>query len=254
MVAAFPFLFATLLFAGYGCKSAPREVKQTYFKKLHEVSFFDLMIRRPLWRGADPDAGPGGSDYRSDPLPDERLDCRPARELLADIGLDDVQRCLAGVNQAVTVVYRLERDPVPFLYLDDPEDAPACLRERVEKIPVPREIFFFSNEEGRLRCYSSRLNVEANSLLSLKLPIKKVGVRIDFPLEQPPKNSDQTAWLLFSWILTPFWGDEKGALRAKVVPDSICRTCFTEKAMITPSDPPPVLWPKTAPSHAPRAR
>ena len=100
------------------CSSAP---KNDHF--LHKIIVNNIHFRRPAGPGADPSGGPGGTDYRSDPAPDARLDCRPAAELFNGIDIKAVRECLSDKTTATPVSYRLRREAVPKLVLnvDEPE-------------------------------------------------------------------------------------------------------------------------------------
>jgi hypothetical protein len=211
--------------------------------ELHQLIPYSLKIRRPPGPGADPKVGPGGTDYTSHPLPDAKFDCETPTFLFSELKLDQVLQCVEDVKEASFVHYRLKRVPVPYLELQNPEDAPACLRTALPRIPVPREIFFESNDEGRVLCYSARLNIEANETAGLKLPTHRLDVRVDFPILAFPTTDDETRMLLLSWALAPFWNENMRSLSAHIVPDALCNACLGEKNRLKPKDPTPVPWP-----------
>ncbi len=224
-----------------GCKSASSRANARVVHPLRKISFYNVRVRRPAGPGADPQAGPGGTDYRSSPRPDSVLDCREPGVLISSVSLGGLSSCLASIQSPVEVLYRLERLPEPYLELEDPEDAPKCLAGKLPRILLPREIFFPSDEEGQLSCYSARLALEADEALGVRLPIAKAALKLELPLKKPPAGEEQARRLLFAWIYSMFLED--GVVRAHVVPDSICRQCFTEKEMLGPFDPEPMPWP-----------
>lgn len=218
----------------------PRQVSEY---RLHKIIPYTLRMRRPPGPGANPKAGPGGADYHSDPLPDAHFDCEGAAWLFRELKLDQVRSCLAPLK-SISVLYRVKWLPTPYLELDLSDDTPACLKSVLAAIPVPREIFFQSNEDGRLECYSSRLQIESNEIAGFKMPIKKTSVKVDFPLVQPPKDDDETRALLLTWALTPFWDRADGTLVSHLVPSQICTACLGEKTKLGPTDPEPQTWPQ----------
>ncbi len=208
---------------------------------------YTMKVRRPPGEGADPKVGPGGEDYSSKPLPDARFDCQSPAWLFSEMPLDKIRSCLAGIKEPIELHYRLERYASPFLKLaiKDPEATPACLIEVLGKIPVPREIVFQSNEEGRLECYSSRLNVAANQKSGVRLPTHRldVVVNLPLPLESMPADDHKTMMLLLSWALSPYWDKDPPSLEAHLMPEAICNVCLGEKEKLKQSDPVQELWP-----------
>lgn len=244
----------------HGRKTTPSSGKPIREHALKQLIPYTLKIRRPTSPGADPKAGPGGTDYQSDPLPDENFDCREVSWLFREIDLVEARACLAVLSAPPTpdseqaakkpishLLFTVRWLPVPELELDasgfDEGSAANCLKKVLSHLPVPREIFFQSNEGDRLACYSSRLAVEANEIAGFKLPIKKTALRVELPLKPLPKDDAETRMLLMTWALTPFWNREKNTLAAHLVPDGICRRCLGEKTMLGPTDPAPVPWP-----------
>ena len=219
-----------------GLRTAPRHEHQ-----ISHLIPYTLRVRRPPGPGADPRVGPGGTDYTSHPLPSANLDCETARELFANLDLAGLRTCLSSLKSSVR--YRLKRVDAPALELEGPEHAPACLNALLPSIPVPREIFFQSEDEERLLCYSSRLDIEANELAGFKVPSHRLDVRLDFPLLAPPKDDDETRRLLLSWAITPFWNETTSELPSHIVTDEVCRACLGEKNMIKPQDGPQASWP-----------
>jgi len=224
------------------CSSAP---KNDHF--LHKIIVNNIHFRRPAGPGADPSGGPGGTDYRSDPAPDARLDCRPAAELFNGIDIKAVRECLSDKTTATPVSYRLRREAVPKLVLnvDEPEKVSLCVYKTLPEIPVPREIFFETNEYGQMLCYSARLDIEADELAGAKMPMAKIDVTIPLPLKRPPKDDAETVRLLQSWALTPLWGagrDGKPELKSKIVTKQLCKKCIGEKNLMQ-RESVPAYWP-----------
>jgi hypothetical protein len=242
-----------LLLAGGACghaatKSGTTRADQALGKPvseyhLHRFIPYTLRVRRPPGPGANPKAGPGGIDYRSDPVPDANFDCKEVAWLFKDLKLEDLRACIAHAKGG-RAVYLVRRLPVPYLELQEEDDMPACLKAVLATIPLPREIFFQSVEGDRLACYSTRLAIEANEVVGFKMPIDKAEVRLDFPMATQPKDDDEMRMLLMSWALTPFWDHSNSTLTAHLVPDKICATCLGERTMLKPGDPEPVSWPE----------
>jgi hypothetical protein len=205
-----------------------------------------LRVRRPEGPGADPQAGPGGEDYLSRPLPNERLDCEKIAGLYRGMDLQPVRACLQSVQKPYIASYRLRREAVPFLELEvDEKTTPPCLREKLPRIPVPREILYQSTDEGELGCYSTRLDIEADEIFKVKLPKDKVALTLSLPLRSVPAEDKGLIELMGTWSLAPLWNPDGHRLTARVVPSVICRQCLGEKEMLRKLDPdaPPVLWP-----------
>jgi hypothetical protein len=236
-----------LFVCAQACASAP--------KNEHEISSIylsTLRVRRPPGPGADPKAGPGGEDYTSHPLPNEQLDCETLDSLFREMKLAAIRKCFADQSgpRAKTVSYsfRLKREAIPYLELRDPEKAPACLRETLGKIPVPREILFQGVQGDPPTCFSSRLDIEANQVLGIRLPTDRLDLQISFPLQQLPGSDEELERQLGAWSLTPLWGEgsdssERKALKAKIVPEAICRRCLGEKGMLEHPAPDAAIWP-----------
>ncbi len=185
-----------------------------------------VKARRPLSSGADPKAGPGGIDYRSGTLPNERFDCESLDFILKELDYGAIRACLKSVTQAQTLVYRLSRDAQPSVVLSNPEEAPACVRQTLSRVPVPREIVFQSPSEGSLECYSSRLDLEANEVAGFDLPFRQRGTSLSLPLAKVPADDQATRRWLSSWILSLFWDEGHRGFRSKILPKSLCKKCL----------------------------
>jgi len=266
---------------GFSCTSTvsrEHENNQHFIKK---IAISNLQMRRPPVLGADPKAGPGGVDYHRTPLPDAKLDCAPLQLLFESIDLSALRTCIAENHGRRQVSYILKRDVMPSFELADlgkPLGAPPqskassvpsldpnqgmipdvireadgfdCLKDVLPVIPLPREIVFQSDEEGQMRCYSSRLDIEADELFYVKVPKAKVALKIDFPVPKMPANNAEMRLMLLSWVLAPFRNPSIGdKIEASLMPDPICRRCMGEKNMFTPQMPPPYEWPSDGPQQ-----
>ncbi|MGK5086233.1 hypothetical protein WDW86_01640 [Bdellovibrionota bacterium FG-2] len=235
---------------------------------IHKLVAQNLSVRRPGVRGAFPKALKGEVGYTSDTLPNAKLDCVTLKELFKDIKRDEAQKCLASLFVTAspspsplpspevsetdempakpleyTLYYLLERSFEPALVLEDDEGGPDCVKKTLGRIPVPREIFFQSTEEGKLQCYSARLNVEANQMAEVRLPMAKMKMKILLPLRPMPATDEEWLMQLAAWVLTPFFDPTKKTLRSVIVPEKFCMICLGERNLVKPTDPPPVLWP-----------
>ena len=213
---------------------------------IHTIFPSTLRARRPEGAGASPREEPDGIDYRSIHPPSENFDCEVLATLFRDLKLNETRKCLGELSKSevpVRVIYELERDFAPYLKLVSDESTPACLKEQLPKIPVPREIFFQSNEDGNLNCYSARLNIEANKPLDVRLPIHGFQLRLDFPVEYPFQSDAELIRLLGAWALSPIWNLQNKSVNAKLVPDALCQKCLGEKNMVDLRTTDPVTWP-----------
>jgi hypothetical protein len=178
-------------------------------------------------------------------LPNERLDCETVDALFRGVDLAAVRDCLKEMREPRALEFRLMRSARPELRLQETEDTPACARTALATLPVPREIIFQSMAEGHLTCYASRLDIEADQVLGARVPWRRMVVRAELPLDVPPETDAQTARVVTGWVLSPFWGEAGRQVDAKIVPDSICRTCLGTR----PADPSealdlhPGVWP-----------
>lgn len=210
------------------CSSTPKN--QHGISKIVPSS---LRVRRPPGAGADPYAGPGGTDYRASALPNEKLDCENPGWLFKDLDLTSLMTCFAELKQPQDVIYQLRRVAVPVLELDPESDPapPECLTRLLPTIPVPREIVFKDGEKGS--CFSSRLDIEASQTLGVHLPKNRLALKVRVPpAEGIPRDRSEMERLLTGWALTPLWEDQKSEnLKAKVFPDHLCIKCLGEKEM-----------------------
>jgi hypothetical protein len=220
---------------------------------LKQLIPYTLKVRRPLSPGANPKAGPGGIDYQSDPLPGPGFDCQDVNWLFREFKLKELRECLAFVvipsPPAPTITelkFNVRWQAVPELVLETDEETPECLRALIPRIPVPREVFFQSyDEQGKISCYSSRFDVEANEVGGFRLPFGRTALRVQLPLDPEPKDDAEMRMQLMAWALTPFWDRVKDTLPSRLVMDTVCRQCLGEKTMLGPDTPAPFMWPET---------
>ncbi|HAR43228.1 MAG TPA: hypothetical protein DCS07_11470 [Bdellovibrionales bacterium] len=225
------------------CSSTNKSNQNTAVKMIHQLVPYSLHVRRPAVPGADPNVGPGGPDYQTQPLPNERFDCEPYSDLLKEISIDGLRACLSTMKSEAVVTYQMKRPPAPFYELQKGENVPPCLLQELPKIPLPREVVFESNEEGFMGCYSSRLDLEADELLWVKVPKARTVLNLTLPTAFAKARTDEEVRLLFlSWMLTPFY-DSQRFIPSRVVPDVLCTRCIGEKNMSNASKSPIVLWP-----------
>ncbi|MBI2711900.1 MAG: hypothetical protein HYX41_03400 [Bdellovibrio sp.] len=197
--------------------------------------------------GAEPQANRGDWDYESKTKPNAKLDCQPYPQLFEKFPLAALRICLKQVNETgkeIHLNYLLKREIVPVLELEDPEEAPSCVQEVMKTLPVPREIFFQSENEGKTACYNARLSPQVeDSLLSLKKWLRKFHLNISFPMNRLPLNDEETSMLLETWSISPFWNPDRTAVVGRVVPDSICNRCMGEETLLDPKKGLPPAWP-----------
>lgn len=240
---------AGLMLAGLaGCASVEKQDQERSVQQLHRFALDNLRVRRPLATGVDPQAIPGGVDYLAQPVPNAQFDCEPLESMYHELSLPKIRACIASVPPQTVLRYRLRRLPVPVLELLEsaPELVPACIKELLAKIPVPREIFFQSDEKGGLSCYSARLDLESDDVpaVGVKWPLTKTWVRIDFPIETGiPETDRKMVLLLASWSLAPFFDEEDSTVTSRYVPERFCIKCLGDKNLIRPGGPPIRLWP-----------
>jgi hypothetical protein len=271
-ISPFRLLFLSVILFLPSCKSAKK-------KPVHEISglyVVNLHYRRPEVRGVDPKAEPGVVGWQRDPLPNDRYDCEAIDHLWAGIDLAAVRGCLGSIDSKgesapdKKVLYRLKREPAPYLELlnitaDKPEErAPECLALSLPKIPMPREIIYQaplredapeSTPENpqpvppytHLSCYSSRLEIEADEIISgIKVPrMKMLDLALNFPLKQRPQDDVETKGLLLQWVLTFFRSQEGEFFSGKVLPDLWCAHCMGSQDTLVPQGGAlPRSWPK----------
>jgi hypothetical protein len=252
-------IFCGILATLAACTSAQKSEESGNIHRLHRLILQNLQVRRPVGPGADPKVGPGGPDYLAQTLPNAKLDCDSLENLYKDLKMPVIRTCLNLISNRTVIRYRLRRLPVPVLVLDTkasqvenpPEgqvgNLPACILEYLSTIPVPREVFFQSNEIGELSCYSSRLNIEADDIpgLGVKWPLTRTLLRVDLPLKKPLETDQKGVELLASWSLSPFFDEESGEISSRLVPEHLCGKCYGKAKFYKKDDALPALWPET---------
>ena len=228
---------------------------------LKKLILYNLAVRRPVSLGARSGAIPGEMDYETYPKPDVHFDCVPLKRLYKEMDFFKLRKCFQTVNQSTwnqDVIFELRRSKVPFWKRDEPEledddpfeeepdsaeaAVPSCIRVLLDKIPIPREIFFQSNDEGSVNCYSSRIDIDEDDTLKIKSNLQHHELRIAFPLKKIPETEEEMTLLLATWSLAPFF-DTSSQLNVKLVSTSMCGKCMGEKNMFLSTDKLPPQWP-----------
>ncbi len=226
--------------------------KGGYF--MRSILLYNLHFRRPAAVGAMPNAIPGELEYKSYPLPNRSLDCRPLKSLFETIDLVAARKCLVGLKGSLLtqeLIYRLKREAAPFLWLEPTKNVPPCFQEVLKKIPVPREIFFQSstrrsfeiNDGLQLGCYSARIPVAAEDFLEIKEVFTKWVLKVSLPISSILKNDRETIHFLSTWALAPFLDETKKGVLSKVVPTELCQTCMGAQSLFLGTEPLPPQWP-----------
>ncbi len=237
---------------------------------LRQLVVHTIHVRRPEGTPVDLKAYPWDAGYRASPRPDARFNCAPMGAMSAGFDLAAVRSCLKSIQPGTSVTYKLVRGPRPELLLEgipepkpspspepapspgsspkpspspEPPPVPPCLVKVLPRVPVPREIVYQSAEEGRIMCYSSR--VEDSTGLGADLveafSTNRVVLRLNFPVWPMPDSDLKTAQWLVSLSLSPFLR-EQGIL-GRILPDSQCQACLGEEVFVKPWEPVPLTWP-----------
>jgi hypothetical protein len=233
-----------VLFMINGCSSAPRKEEH----RLKQIFLYNLHFRRPPQVGANPKAYPWEEDFEKHPRPTATFDCEPLSQLFRSVDLSSVQKCFETLSQNSekrTFSYRLNREPALFFELKDSEEAPLCLREKLNRIPVPREIFFQSKDEEQLSCYSARLAIQDEEFLGIRSTLQHLDLNITFPLTESPQSNEELLMLLKTYAIAPFWTQESEGKRliSRPVPQTLCEKCLGKKNLFLDKDALPPLWP-----------
>ena len=154
-----------------------------------------------------------------------------------------------SLKSPLSVKYRLIRDAEPVLVLKDPtEEMPACVKKDLATIPIPREIFFEGRmaEDEPVQCYNSRIPLEADRVLGMRLPKNQLEVTVELNQDLAVKGDVETVRVMGAWALSPFFtGKEEGgpSIPSKMVTDEICKKCLGEKEFRQKDEPPAGFWP-----------
>jgi len=230
----------TAFTVGLSCSSVPKNEHN-----IHRIFSNNVHIRRPIGQGADPKAMPGGEDYQSKPLPNEKYDCEKLQSLFKEVRLNKFMECISNITTPVTLQYLLIREPRPYFVLEENEQnkSPECLKQTLEKIPVPREILFQSDENNGFECYSSRLDLEKDETLGTKVPGNSFYLLVNLPPARKIHTDEEAVRFLGALALTPFWDEETKTLKSKIVPENICIRCMGETAILKEGNSVPAYWP-----------
>ena len=186
------------------------------------------------------------------------FDCQKSEDFFSGLDLAAIRKCFTALEalkpdeDKITLDWKLDKSEQPELVLRNPEDAPACIRETLPKIPFPREMVFLTGELGMpSECFSSRIALESGDLLGWEVPSSRVRLRVSFPLSKKfPENRDIER-LLRSWILSVFRtaNGENTRFHGRFLPTRYCLRCLgiPDATDQGPSRLPPVeqLWPTT---------
>jgi hypothetical protein len=239
---AIQFLVAWGCLIFLACSSSPRKNEHL----LRQILLYNLHLRRPEFVGARFNASIGDEDYESHPKPGKSLDCISIQSLFKEIDLKRLRECLKSSSKLQTpweISYELIRETAPYLKLEEPQSAPECIQQSLGKIPVPREIFFQSNEQGHLNCYSSRISIFEDEWLGLYSFFHTSRVKLTFPPAKLPITDEETLLLLGIWSTMPFWREKDNAILGTVVPTELCQKCMGDKNMFLEADQLPPHWP-----------
>lgn len=201
---------------------------------VHRIIGYQLHIRRPEAAAAKPTADRYEPEYTSHPLPNERFDCEPFDDMYKKFSFKDLKKCLVAVNythEGAPISYLLDISQAePVWRLEQKEDTPDCIRTSLQTIPVPREIFFQGEENGKLGCYSSSVEFVQSSM------------RLSFRLEGLPNGEADMLQLIKTWSIAPFVDDSKQAIRAKAVSTEICLQCMGRENVFLNGEKLPPYW------------
>lgn len=264
------FLIGASILVSVGCSSAP-----VNHKYIDQVLVGELRVRRPPGERPSAQAGPGGPDYQANPLPDAKFDCVKPETLLQGMNLEAIANCLASFNdlkaKPYQAVYLLKRSDQPVWELEDADEpeTPACLKQFLREIPVPREVVFEYLEPGtgsstpaaignttlvgdrQVQCYASRLEMGSGETFGVKLSNYAAEMKIRLPMDSssggPPLTADEARRQLVAWSLSALYnpnpGEEYG-FKSFPMNDVFCQKCFGIKdKRLKATDPMPQVWP-----------
>jgi hypothetical protein len=234
-------LFVLILLLSTACASSQKSDQHL----LRKIILYNLHYRRPLHRGASFNAEPLESDFESKPKPDSKLDCEPLKSLFSTLDLGAVRKCLNSISddtKAIRVSYKLKREIAPFFILEENKETPACFKKVLGVIPVPREVYFQAVEGDSLSCYSSRIPLVVEETLGISNYLTSIRLSVDLPLTRFPEGDEETVLLMGTWIVAPFFNGF-AYIDSKIVPESLCSTCFGGKGLLHATDPLPPFWP-----------
>lgn len=237
-----------------GCSSAPKDEFE-----IENWLEAPIRVRRPPGQAADPTANPGDPFYSTESASLTDFHCRKYDVLFQKVNLPALRECFTEeIRQKGVFYFKLVRGDQPKLVLDyDPDDIkenpkevpPACIREIIPELPVPREVFFLSREQHENACYSARLDLESGQVLGIQHSFSEVAVEVQLPIPSPPETDEEMKRFLMGWILRPFFRShgetsERSFLKAKYVPWKICERCFGDRIRQKYLEPGRGTWPK----------
>jgi hypothetical protein len=165
---------------------------------------------------------------------DRQFTCEKSDVFLSELKWNGILACLQSAQKDATLSFLVDREAEkPELVLQElpkKSKAPLCVTTTLARIPVPREIFYQSDE---LSCFASGL------------AMRQGEVRLDVPLPVTTllRSEADARQLVLSWVLTLFWSDEQQLFPAKPLTDSLCQECLGEGQVIRSLKPPRALWP-----------
>ncbi len=213
-----------------GCSTSSRKVDYP----LHQILLYNLHLRKVYEEGHQ-----SGSN----------LDCESLKDFYRNIDFRSLRGCLLNSSElqnSRVADYDLKREKAPFLeIIEDKNLSPSCLKQFLSQIPVPREIIFQTQEEGRLNCYHAQIKVFEDSLLGIPAFFSRVHLHIDLETSQIPRTDEDWVFLLGTWSITPFFEEKAGerVLFSNRLPSDICSQCIGEKNLFHEKDILPQLWP-----------
>lgn len=233
-----------LLLCG-NCSSATRREKHSVTK----LSLYNLHFRNLSGEGASPIGLPGKPDFQSVPKPNDRFDCEPYSNLFKGVDLLATRECLKSATSSGSLDFdfQLIRDtPTPFMEIkeDKKVQLPECVRQRLSKLTVPREIVFQSNDGGVLGCYSSNLALSLEGGLGQGQRFYAISIHIHVSPEEVPPSGEEMLLLLKTWSLAPYFGLDQQKITSKYFPEAFCRKCMGVQNLLHRSDILPLAWPQ----------
>lgn len=246
LVSFFVFIFIPLIFLG--CASSKKKDEH----KVRKIQSYPMQVRRPWSTPAHPSATSGGIDYTSTEPVTETLDCMPPEKLYEGYDLEAITKCFqeSEFTEQQDITYELIwGQRAEFYHEVDEELTPPCLAQLLTHIPIPREIFFLAYDQTSqgVSCYASGLPFQPDDAQDPRWPGSRKEMVVSWPVIPPPETPEQTIRVLLGWSIAPFYRqDEPQSFKAKIVPESICKTCFgtsepfeklKEKASMAPSWP-----------------
>jgi|GEM_PF-2670464 len=198
-------------------------------------------------------------------------DCESISTLYKGLPLVRIRECLVAQSGG-SATYRLVRSDPPYWELEKEGTVTECIRIRLTRIPVSREIVYQSKVDGKIECFKSRVDLENERMLGVKVSFASTQqMTIKFPLLELiqaqgqaenaaamriataafPTSVEDTAALfeksqerevndvnaallklLAAWSLTPLFDEGGRLLRAFSISDSACLQCLSDRIMI----------------------